>query len=81
MVNSDQLIQCRHCGQKTINEILTIQSGIKSFILHQIDEKGFLKPEELIKAPVSTGSPLLAERRTPAIFKISLLMSIIPHFG
>jgi hypothetical protein len=51
MLNSDQLIQCRHCGKKTISEILTIQSEIKSFILHQIDEKGFLKPEELIKAP------------------------------
>jgi hypothetical protein len=51
MLNSDQLFNCRHCGQKTINEILNIQSGIKSFVLHQINEKGVLKPEELIKAP------------------------------
>jgi hypothetical protein len=51
VVNSDQLLNCRHCGQKTINEILTIQSEIKSFIPHQINEQDFLKPEDLIKAP------------------------------
>jgi 5'-3' exonuclease len=55
LVNRDQLLECRHCGQKTADEILSIQSGIKTFILDQIDKQGFLQPEELINAPCLAG--------------------------
>jgi hypothetical protein len=54
-VKSDQLLNCRQCGQKINHEILTIQSEIKSFILHQINEKGFMNPEELLNAPCLAG--------------------------
>jgi DNA repair protein RadC len=51
LIKSDQLIKCRHCGPKTVAEVLTIQSQIKNFIRGRINKHGFFKPEDLIKVP------------------------------
>ena len=58
-LNKKQLLKCRNCGRKTVNEIISMQEGIADYAQAIVDKFGEFKPRELLTAPClfTVGSP------------------------